>query len=619
VGLAVKVDRVEGWDWRTDPGGRQLRARVVDLETGRDVAAVPPSEEQRRSAEGCVLEEPAPRFSAAIRELQADTVKVALQNQSEANGVVSVLGIVPERSWRRELASFELAGGEARTVELRLGGLELPSSKFVSAGKLSLTAKIEFTDGEAATESAGNVYYALSLGGVELSDEPLVRTEHLTLDAPNFLREYPVAALRVPDPDGSPPSGHGATRDEREHDEATDYGPPPVVENIYDPQIKSEPVSGASEEPSLTPQGGGYVWKTLCFSVVATYNDSANGEDHWTESGPTGRPASGMNAHLKPLGHSEYSAYYLDEDGCLAMEYIPSSWYDVVIFSHGYVSSHYLSVVKNSGTLAALIQPMYVLEGSGTQIIVPFSPDSQSDEDEFNAYLAAAFALLDHSGLTDGDALRIRTSQTSNKYNSSIDEIWIKNLASSQKKYTVAHEVGHWIHYRSGGHGVTDYGVNGTPQICSSPGSHTMESIEYSGAAYNEGFANFYAADAFNNHGNDGNCSTKQKGVTYDCAAAQAFMHNECDGPYAGRGVERDWMQMFWSMHTNTANNPTMNEMLRWMENANDSGSNTNGLPWTKSNATERLGAQAPDEPSSTHIPVRWAADSIAHGIHPNP
>jgi hypothetical protein len=83
--------------------------------------------------------------------------------------------------------------------------------------------------------------------------------------------------------------------------------------------------------------------------------------------------------------------------------------------------------------------------------------------------------------------------------------------------------------------------------------------------------------------------------------------------PYDGNGVELDWMRAFWVVHTRGSSDPTMNDLLRWIDAADD-GTNPS---WTDTNIYNLLDAEAARRGGTLN--ANWNFAAADHGIdHPD-
>jgi hypothetical protein len=62
-------------------------------------------------------------------------------------------------------------------------------------------------------------------------------------------------------------------------------------------------------------------------------------------------------------------------------------------------------------------------------------------------------------------------------------------------------------------------------------------------------------------------------------------MEEECNMPWAGRGVEIDWLRQLWDVRTDGTSPPSMNSMITWIDW-------TAGVIW-KENAYQQLSSAA--------------------------
>lgn len=150
------------------------------------------------------------------------------------------------------------------------------------------------------------------------------------------------------------------------------------------------------------------------------------------------------------------------------------------------------------------------------------------------------------------------------------------------RKFAIAHElghalVGHWFDLNplpdEGIALMYAYNAGGTSCEWSAPGAHdhAMHSMEYAAAGLIEGFAQFYATYAFNNHAQtdaffyyfkDGTGVTDVNMDVGPTGGLTAFMNNTCSGPKTGKGNELDWARTFWNYRTNSGTKPSNNAIL---------------------------------------------------------
>lgn len=96
-----------------------------------------------------------------------------------------------------------------------------------------------------------------------------------------------------------------------------------------------------------------------------------------------------------------------------------------------------------------------------------------------------------------------------------------------------------------------------------------------------EGFAHFFATDAFNSHGQYGARFGYYKYLDLSdpyvvdvengpLGGATAFMEAACVPPYGGHGTELDWLRTFWDYHTNAGTKPGHSLILDEMWRAHE-------------------------------------------------
>jgi hypothetical protein len=241
-----------------------------------------------------------------------------------------------------------------------------------------------------------------------------------------------------------------------------------------------------------------------------------------------------------------------------------------------------------------------------------------------NVYQAVAFALTQNPGLTPFSSWKVfRVNDTAGAGGTPLTAqggegfVWI-GRPNSEAKFIITHELGHAVEQNSAGVGAASNlsDVGNPPAPCQSTATnHLLTSREWISTAHTEGFAQFYAAATFNIASPGANCWMNIGGTLVDCAGnmthATRWMETQCvNGTFVGRGVELDWLRQFWDVRTQGASQPTMNTMLRWIRDADNS---TN---WTTTNAYTLLDAEANDTPNNgTAINTNWDSFKAGNGI----
>jgi hypothetical protein len=390
--------------------------------------------------------------------------------------------------------------------------------------------------------------------------------------------------------------------------------------------------SGGGEDDDLDEKTGASALAAaqwLCVRVLTTYADAGRGEDYWTDKNPTFRPIRGADIKVFHDGTSFTSRLGDGLDGskaaCLDVSghgIAANELLTLELYTTGEVNGHALRVETESTGNRAMASTTIFYDGTDDPI--DLTP-GVSSYNRFNIYMAATYAMFRHGG-TGNASLTIKADASIGTQIHKSSNIIFVNPANTQQKFSVAHEVGHFVSRDSGAFfGVTvdpcdDYRTNdGT--ACDSA-SHALKSKEHARCAALEGFADFYAADVFNDHAETECWASVGGSATIDCQDGNAdfpkrYMERFCASPIpgtslAGFGVEIDWMRVFWGVHTRGSDDPSMNDMLRWMASGDDDKA------WTQTNVYNLLHAAALRAGGS--LLQNWNVLKSEHGVdHPVP
>ncbi len=173
---------------------------------------------------------------------------------------------------------------------------------------------------------------------------------------------------------------------------------------------------------------------------------------------------------------------------------------------------------------------------------------------------------------------------------------------TTASKYTIAHEIGHGVQEAGAGLPFANYNPQLNIPACRcdhvryANRLHCMQSVELQSAAIVEGFAHFIAALTFNDRrqrdctfgyykeilGDDGRVLPPPVGL--DCSGPVRWMRNHgCVPRDQPGGVEWDWLNFLWNLHTAGANGLTMPETFALQRRACGGVSCTNvNLLWSK-------------------------------------
>lgn len=150
-------------------------------------------------------------------------------------------------------------------------------------------------------------------------------------------------------------------------------------------------------------------------------------------------------------------------------------------------------------------------------------------------------------------------------------------------KYVIAHEFGHVQQRLEMGIPHKDYDAFAPPEpgcrcdhVVSSNKKHCMQSLEEAGVAQVEGWAQFYAAKAFNDPAQNDCTHVYYKEYLYldkefpsahtppvprDCRGMVRWHYNYCWHPGQDVSTEHDWMNFLWSANTVSSSRSTMDDL----------------------------------------------------------
>lgn len=379
---------------------------------------------------------------------------------------------------------------------------------------------------------------------------------------------------------------------------------------------------------------------TWCASITVGYADSSpwNAIDNeapqtpeyfWsdvTTANPVAKLARG--AHYEVRNSSSTVILYQGNlydglngtAGCTPPLSLASGTYDFYVRSYGVVQNNDLNVYNENGSP----NTKYVwkddesVSASGTKSIT--LPPFGETREVFRVYQAAAWALYRHAGGMTEETYNFEVgtptgcgNNTTSCSNGQIDTSWIgtgplepPGPGQTDNKFIIVHELGHVLAYHAiaqlGGNFSYSYGSALPPGTISadcdedgdfSDGSHAFFELEWVGAALGEGFADFYAADVWNNHDLD-ECWFGAWGSPFGLScevgssgAPVAWVNGETcrdpDDPESGERI--DWMRILWDVHTNAVSDPSFTYMLQnWLVAAG---------PWARDTAFTELHSQA--------------------------
>jgi hypothetical protein len=363
----------------------------------------------------------------------------------------------------------------------------------------------------------------------------------------------------------------------------------------------------------------------LCFRVLTQYEDAGHGEDFWTIPESEFRTLRGADVQVFYDGTSFTTTLGDGLDGshagCVEISgrgIKTDDFLTVKLWSSGRVNGHDVRVETESTGSRALASTTFAYKQEPDPDVWRDITPAVSAQDRFNIFMAAGYALYRHGGL-QGASLTLLADATGGTRGGS-KHIWV-DKDHAHLKFVIAHEVGHYVAKNS------DANFGNLPSVCKDAGSswpapcdandHQVTSKELVLCAAVEGFGNFYAADVFNDHDGDDCFVMLRDTPVINCQGANdgfplRMMETRCTGDlWAGYGNETDWMRVFWDVHTGGgADQPSLNDVLRWMEDADDD------TDFTSKNVYDLLNAEAAQR--GGRLRTNWDSVKDDHGIdHP--
>lgn len=357
----------------------------------------------------------------------------------------------------------------------------------------------------------------------------------------------------------------------------------------------------------------------FCFSSYAKFVDSARRalsggavEHYWSDLVEY-REVRGAYAEVRQGATSLFSGYLGDGlgtgdsgAGCTPFLTVssgfPSSPSSVSfsVKTYGSVNGNYpriydgdaqsLSLATHTGTISVCMWSI-----CSDKIAVEFDAATARERAMWAAYAGGSFALYRHNGGNSGKAFSVKIVSSGGNHYNAFDGYVYLNEKDAWEKFTLVHELGHRMgHLRVGGAAVDGFCVLDDELCPKRSGDHSMGSVELQSCSFSEGLAHFYAADVWNLHGGSGCVFQYYKSEfdgnypAVDCRASPSdksrpllegsgespfpvpFMVTRClnSSNFYDRGVEVDWLRVFWSMHNTGSSPPTFTAMLDWMDSA---------------------------------------------------
>jgi hypothetical protein len=384
---------------------------------------------------------------------------------------------------------------------------------------------------------------------------------------------------------------------------------------------------GSTQSFSVPQEPDSVVSKKLCFYLRTTYTDSNHGEDLWTAS-TSDVPAAGFYWQLTQSDGPGYIDGYTDSTGCSTVRSMQTGSRSVGLQSSGYpTGDRSAETVTTNGWLGHANRNVVISNSTSNQYVFITPPDNE-DGLALNVHAVFALSLFTIPGsITEGYLQAALTTGATN-YDWSAKVVRINKDLDARKKFIIAHETGHMVLRRSvatlPNNDFTFNDAGNTVCAYLSPGGgagHNFTSQEYQGSSLHEGFANFYSAAIFNSASVNANCMLTAGGMDgVDCDTGTThnmslrLMERWCDAPFAGKGVETDWLRTFWNVYTGVDASSIMvsaSAIIAWIGQASSIGTS-----WTPNgdNAYQLLDAAA--DQIQGPLDANWDVAKIANGIN---
>lgn len=343
------------------------------------------------------------------------------------------------------------------------------------------------------------------------------------------------------------------------------------------------------------------------YSVEFEDSDSSYGDDYLTSNADL--TARGVELRVKDLVtnadvYFDFTDWTGGSAGCTGSLSLDSTrTYRVSIRSRASVNGNTIIVLDDdtsSSVYSYVAYSAYAPSSSSTVYM------STSVQPQWNIAAAAGHAMYRRNAGLSGKTLTLYTQQCPTSGGSCLSggAVYIESASEnpgSAAKYVIVHEMGHLVAWLKNGNSSASqsYGAPMANCYTDNTRSHEMNSKEYVSAAANEGIAHYYAAVAFN-VSTESNCKFRYyKTVDWDldtildsrtanCQGAPMsglatgdYFGDLCTGTSANRGVEYDWLRMFWDLD-NVEGLSTTTIFNIWDESDPDSWNATgDGANWT--------------------------------------
>ncbi|HVS19653.1 MAG TPA: hypothetical protein VMT18_13700, partial [Planctomycetota bacterium] len=336
-------------------------------------------------------------------------------------------------------------------------------------------------------------------------------------------------------------------------------------------------------EIGVPPLGdGGDMWE-FCMRWVYQSIDSGFGEDHY-QSGHLMKSRGVKLVIDHPDWAKARTLYASDDNGCFKFEAPQNTGYVITMFAEAKLGEDENLAVRAYDTVSQALanKPEEVAQwtihanpgGSPRRVYYQNEPGPESDLMAFGSFMVHWIDHKTSPRLAGEHTMRMASDGTGCGGSCQSGNTVRIQPGAEQRKFLVGHEVGHWLHrtWTNDQLGLFAYGANSGDPDCAfvGVGEHAMRSKEYAGGALIEGFAQYLAALAWNDHDEQDGWFKYYKevnNIAYEDMQAgnwrvdvegdginpvggvSNWMANKCT-VHDGHSVEMDWMRFWWDYRT---------------------------------------------------------------------
>ena len=394
----------------------------------------------------------------------------------------------------------------------------------------------------------------------------------------------------------------------------------------------------------LLPQAAFAATYTLCVDIETDYDDYG-GSTWWTTNAD--RPARGVWIVVYDETAFTFSSGYADNNGCRTATVVVGNTTHVWVNADAQVNGIQMKAYPPSapGIDSLYIRVGWVPTGSLSEsTVIPY-------ERTWGA-LAIGMWAMDKSKMGISATLPLVFRTDTGACCSAGSELQV----DTDSKKIITHEIGHAVGYRRDEDNNTQHDYGASRVDCfggTINGSHSLHEKEFQSAAAAEGWADFYAAWAWNTQTSntctldfqgeydfdlDGTLDTRVPGEEgWANCESSAFSQSDpnapddgrdwlkdlilydddnvdglqCAGTWTNRGTEYDWMRFFWDLHTDQALNGT--EIASLYDEMNPKNWDSNGgTVTTTDDPVARLNSSAATLDAALGLGITKFRDAVA-------